>query len=155
MSITIYTLDGQTKLFPIDKFLRKAVTEWLGYPAVKFYTTENGEDETNTFLPDTIVFAIPYIPDDSRGADMFKACEQGDVKEVNKLISQCANVNVRDNDMYTPLHYVTSKGYDTIVDILLKNGADIDVQNNDGDSPYDYAEDGGFHTIVNMLRTVN
>ena len=135
MSITIYTADGRTKQFKIDKFLRKAVTEWLGYPAVKFYTTENGEDETNTFSPDDVVFAIPYTPDKSLDDDIFKACKKGDVEKVEDLISRCADVNATNENLNTPLHYASLFGHRQVVTILLNNGADINAKNDQMKTP--------------------
>ena len=136
MSLTIYTLDGQNKLFPNDKSLRKAVTEWLGYPAVKFYTTENGEDETNTFSPDDVVFALPYIPDKSLDDDIIKASRKGNTEEVEDLISRCADINAKNDQMKTPLHNAASIGkylhnaasirkYSICV-LLMSNGARIE-----------------------------
>jgi len=135
MSLTIYTLDGQNKLFPNDKSLRKAVTEWLGYPAVKFYTTENGEDETNTFSPDDVVFALPYIPDKSLDDDIIKASRKGNTEEVEDLISRCADVNATNENLNTPLHYASLFGYHQVATILLNNGADINAKNDQMKTP--------------------
>ena len=151
MSITIYTLDGQTKQFKIDKSLRTLVTEWLGYPAVKFYTTENGEDATNTFSPGDVVFAIPYTPDKSLDDDIFKACCKGNAEEVADLISRCANVNATNEYMTTPLHLVSSEGHDPIVDILLKNGANINATNKYMRTPLHNASSEGHNSIVDIL----
>jgi ankyrin repeat protein len=148
MSITIYTADGRTKQFKIDKLLRAAVTEWLGYPAVKFYTTENGEDETNTFSPDDVVFAIPYIPDKSLDADIIEASRTGKIDEVEDLISRCADVNARNEDMNTPLHFASGEGHITVIDMLLKNGADINITNNDMYSPLHFAS---YEEVIDML----
>ena len=151
MSLTIYTLDGQNKLFPNDKSLRKAVTEWLGYPAVKFYTTENGEDEINTFSPDDVVFALPYIPDKSLNDAIFKACEEGNAKEVNALISQCADVNATNEHNDTPIHWGSAYGHDSVVDMLLKNGADVNASNEPMDTPINLASIHGHDSVVEML----
>ncbi len=151
MNLTFYTSDGRTKQFPNDKFLRQAVTEWLGYPAVKFYTTKNGEGEINTFSPDDVVFALPYTPDKSLGPDIFKACGKGYVEEVNDLISRCANVNATDELMYTPLHFASFKGHDSVVDILLKNGADVNATNKNMNTPLYYASLKGHDSVVEML----
>ena len=151
MSITIYTADGQTKQFKIDKSLRTLVTEWLGYPAVKFYTTENGEDETNTFSPDDVVFAIPYTPDDSLDGAIFQACKDGNTEEVADLISQCADVNATDEDMDTPLHCASYNGHDKIVDILLKNGADVNATNPYMNTPLFWASYNGHDSVIDIL----
>ena len=151
MSITAYTADGQNKLFKIDKFLRAAVTEWLGYPAVKFYTTENGEDETNTFSPDDVVFAIPYTPDKSLDRAIFKACKKGNFEEVKDLISRCADVNATNEHNDTPIHWGSAYGHDSVVDMLLKNGADVNASNEQTDTPLHWASIHGHDSVVDIL----
>ena len=151
MNLTVYTADGQNKLFKIDKFLRAAVTEWLGYPAVKFYTTENGEDETNTFSPDDVVFAIPYTPDKSLDADIFEACKKGNFEKVNDLISGCADVNATNEKLNTPLHYASLFGDDSVVDILLTNGANVNATNKNMETPLHIASVRGLDSVVDIL----
>ena len=151
MSITIYTADGRTKQFKIDKYLRKAVTEWLGYPAVKFYTTENGEDETNTFSPDDVVFAISYIPDKSLDNDIIKACEKGNIEEVENLISRCADVNATNEYMTTPIHSASYGGYDAVVALLLDQGADASAVDDTKWTPLHFAASNGYDSVIDIL----
>lgn len=147
MSISVYTLDGKNKRFVIDEYTRNEVTNWLGYPAVKFYTTENGEDETNTFYPDTSVFAIPFTHNKSLDRDIICASLVGNSEEVQFLISKYADVNasyvflkntchdgtIRDGSLgtitgisyCTPLFMACATGNNVIVDILLKAGANV------------------------------
>ena len=151
MSITIYTLDGRIKQFKIDKYLRKAVTEWLGYPHVKLYTTETGEDVTNTFSPDDVVFALPYTPDDRICNDIIKACKDGNTEEVEDLISRGANVNATNEYMVTPIHWASYGGHDSVVDMLLKNGANVNAINDNMNTPLHYASSFGHDSVIDIL----
>jgi len=151
MSINVYTPDGQNKIFEFGDFSRKVVAEWLGYPAVKFYTTENGEDELTTILPDTTVFAIPYIPDKSLDADITKACEDGNIDEVMDLISRCADVNAKCRYLSTPLHWASLNGHALVVDILLKNGADVNATNSFTQTPLMFASNNETDLVETML----
>ena len=42
-----------------------------------------------------------------------------DLKGVKKLLELGANVNVQDNDLWTPLHVATACGSKEIVEVLL------------------------------------
>lgn len=53
------------------------------------------------------------------------ACKRNYLDIVTTLISKGANVNLRDNRMRTPLHYIISD--DVVVEELLKNGADVNI----------------------------
>ena len=151
MNITFYTADGRTKQFLIDKSLRKAVTEWIGYPAVKLYTTENGEDETNTFSPDDVVFALPYTPDKNLDPDIIKACKEGNAEEVKDLISRCADVNARDFMNSTPLHLASLTEHSSIVDMLLKSGANVNATDQWNVTPLRFASFVGHDSVVDIL----
>ena len=151
MSITIYTADGQNKIYDFGDFSRKVVAEWLGYPGVKFYNIENGEDELTTILPDTTVFAIPFTPDKSLDDDILKASEDGNIDEVNDLISRRADVNAKDEYMYTPLHFASLRGHASVVDILLKNGANVNAITESMYTPRHWASLNKHFSVVAIL----
>lgn len=49
----------------------------------------------------------------------------GNSSIVTELILNGYNVNIKDNDWLTPLHWACLGGHSNVVDILLQNGADI------------------------------
>lgn len=63
---------------------------------------------------------------------IFRACIVGDVKQVKKMISDGADVNVKDDYGCTPLHMSVKNP--EITKLMLKNGADTDCQENKGGS---------------------
>ena len=42
--------------------------------------------------------------------DLIKACRQGDITQVKKALEKGANVNIIDQEGYTPLHYAARFG---------------------------------------------
>ena len=67
---------------------------------------------------------------------------------VKLLIENKADVNAKDNDDTTPLHYAKSV---TIAKLLINNGADINVKDKSGYNPLDKAQNRGNSDVVTML----
>jgi ankyrin repeat protein len=68
-------------------------------------------------------------------------------KMVRLLLKHGANVNIKDEYGYAPLHYAVESGDLRIVSILVDAGARTNVKDNDGDTPlhltwHVYTEDG-------------
>ncbi len=99
-----------------------------------------------------IVFALflllnKYFPQ-RKGIDeqLLDASKYGNVEVVEALISKGADVNARDENGATPLHYAIANEYKNIVYVLLKHGADFKIEDKDGIAPlhiaaYMYNED--------------
>lgn len=83
--------------------------------------------------------------------DITVAAANGDIKTVQDLIDNGIDVNTRDGDSRTPLHYAASKGYKDIIEILLKNGADATQSTIKGNTPLHMAASKGFNDIVEIL----
>ncbi|NXR82041.1 PP16B inhibitor, partial [Pycnonotus jocosus] len=60
---------------------------------------------------------------------------------VKLLLSHGANVNAKDNELWTPLHAAATCGHINLVKILIQHGADLLAVNADGNMPYDLCED--------------
>ena len=73
------------------------------------------------------------------------------------LLSASADVNAKDNDGKTPLHYASSEwdcDVDKVVDvaqILLSAGADLNANNNNGETPLHSAV---YHLNSNIVQTL-
>ena len=68
---------------------------------------------------------------------------------VEYLISKGANVDAKDNDSWTPLHFAANNHRPEIVKYLVSKGANKNIKNTDGKTPYDYAD---IDEIKNILK---
>ena len=69
---------------------------------------------------------------------------------------RAANVNAKDSDGQTPLHWVVSKSVSSfdrsVMEWLLRNGADVNAVDNHGSTPLDWAEFAGLEELAGSLR---
>ena len=83
------------------------------------------------------------------------ACRNGMLKVVKWLIDCKADLNVFDDEKFTPLHRMAIVGNIEMVNVLLENGADIDVPDGRwGCSPLLFAAQEGKMEIVKINATV-
>jgi len=68
------------------------------------------------------------------------------------LISEGADIHVRDKKGCTALHLAASRGHRDIVECLLREGADISVRNKKGKTPVDLARN---NTIRELIRNAH
>ena len=61
--------------------------------------------------------------------DLFAAVEKGDLKTTGFLISNGANIEIKDNNGATPLHIASGEGHLKILEILISHGSCIFYQN--------------------------
>ncbi len=71
----------------------------------------------------------------------FKCCIDDSPDILKLLIKYGANVNVCDNDMWTPLHAAATCANLEICKILILNKAELLAVNTDGNMPYDICDD--------------
>ncbi|GFU57296.1 hypothetical protein NPIL_316821, partial [Nephila pilipes] len=83
--------------------------------------------------------------------ELFNAVKHNNLSEIEKRISEGVILNVKSTDNVTPLHYACWKGYQDIVNILLKNKADPNASGKDGSSPLHYAAKFNHFAIVKVL----
>ena len=88
--------------------------------------------------------------DDS--ANIFSASQRGNTEDVERFISEGADVNKKDNNGDSPIHLSALYGRTETVKLLLDRGATIDVKNNNaGNTPIHLASRYGYIETVKLL----
>ena len=82
---------------------------------------------------------------------LFWAINNNHTEIVELLIANGANINVRDNDGYTPLYSAVSWGNKEVVKLLIANGADVNGKIKDGWTPLHRAAYQGEKEAVKLL----
>ena len=81
---------------------------------------------------------------------MIEAGRRGDKEFVELLISAGADVNAKNNDGDTPLHFAASRDYKK-VQMLLSAGADVNAKDKNGDTPLHRAAKNDHKEIAELL----
>lgn len=90
-----------------------------------------------------------YAKDDA----LLKASVRGNLRDVQKLIRDGANVNYADYEDYTPLRAAIRHRHFHIVRKLIKKGANINYVNKNGHTPLDEARSLGLEFIEHELQS--
>ncbi|MHC4630332.1 MAG: ankyrin repeat domain-containing protein, partial [Planctomycetota bacterium] len=78
--------------------------------------------------------------------------EAGDKNGVIKsLIANRADVNTKDQDGETPLHYAAEHGDKHVAELLIANGADVNAKNNNDETPLHCATRWGYKDVIKLL----
>ena len=68
------------------------------------------------------------------------------------LLLTKANVNAKDKNDQTPLHWAATKGREDVAELLLANKAVVDAKDKAGQTPLHYAVFGGHEDVEDLLR---
>ena len=83
---------------------------------------------------------------------LHRAAAAGEIEQVKLLISEGADVNVKNDEGLTPLHYAAFKGHKEIVELLLAHGADVNIGGADYNrTAAEFAMQSNHREIVQLL----
>ena len=94
---------------------------------------------------------VAYSMKETLNEQLFKALQQNNTEEAEKLINAGANVNSKDELGVSPLHWAALNNNSKLVRFLLKNGANVNSAAVDGDTPLQTAVILGHTDIVKLL----
>ena len=80
-----------------------------------------------------------------------QAVIRGDFSAVKALLAAGVDVDARDANNNTELHWAADTGHDVMVSLLIQATASLNVQNNDGDTPLHLSAKAGHVTVVSLL----
>ncbi|XP_024880819.1 uncharacterized protein LOC112460398 isoform X1 [Temnothorax curvispinosus] len=83
--------------------------------------------------------------------DINIAASNGNIQAIRRLLKGGVDVNDKDIDGRTPLHYAVNSGQVSVVNILLENGADVTRVTNKGNTPLHTATFKGYKEFVEVL----
>lgn len=86
-----------------------------------------------------LLFSVSLAKNNELNKKLLEAIKKSDVQLVQKLVKKGADINFKDKNGSTPLHYAAVYGNMKIVKYLVKNGADVCARNNKGVDPFSYA----------------
>ncbi|XP_069497552.1 acyl-CoA-binding domain-containing protein 6 [Ambystoma mexicanum] len=84
--------------------------------------------------------------------NIFDYCRENSIDRVTHAIrSKAIDVNVKDEEGRTLLHWACDRGHHELVSVLLQHKADINSQDNEGQTALHYASSCEFLDIVDIL----
>jgi hypothetical protein len=83
--------------------------------------------------------------------ELFIAVMSGDAPKVKELLSKGANVNARDENGQTPLHWAAIHGRVDVARLLLEHGADVNARDENGQTPLRWAAIHGHVDVARLL----
>ena len=83
---------------------------------------------------------------------LLRACSQGKLDLAKELVSKGANVNVKSNNGFTPLHRAAQHGYIKLVEFLLGKGVNPSPKTKDNITPFDLAKANGHKEIAAIFK---
>lgn len=100
-----------------------------------------------------LLFVGPSASYADTGQELIQAVKNRDIAKATELLTQRADVNIKDDRGVTVLMSASAQGDIEIVKILLANGADVNVKGYDGDySALVAASESDHSEIVELLK---
>lgn len=101
-----------------------------------------------------VFFLFPIWSESSLTATagpLHDAAKEGDLKRIQTLIEKGTNINAKDENDLTALHYAAIEAHRSIGELLVDNGANVNAQNQKGWAPLHHAVFHGKKEIVEVL----
>ncbi len=94
-------------------------------------------------------FFEPWL--EQRAASLPQAVAEGDIRLVESLLSDGADVKERDGRGQTALHLAAANGHKALVELLIAQGADVNAKGIGGGTPLHRASRPGYRDVVELL----
>ncbi|MBQ7607068.1 MAG: ankyrin repeat domain-containing protein, partial [Desulfovibrionaceae bacterium] len=97
------------------------------------------------------IFAALLLLNGQAQADIWESVEKGDVQAVKTYLAKGTDVNTKNKDKDTPLHWAARNGYTEVAKLLIDKGADVNAKNEDGHTPLHWAARNGYTEVAKLL----
>jgi len=87
--------------------------------------------------------------------EFMAAAEEGNIKEIQRLIGEGIDIDSKDEDGFTAIHWAAQEGFEEVTKILIQKGADINSQDEEGSPPLEVACLYNHFGIVKLLFNHN
>ncbi len=84
--------------------------------------------------------------------ELLKACEQGNLEDVEGLLEKDVNVNSKDKSGDSALIIATRNRHTEIAELLIANGANVNAKAENGITPLMAAAKHGYTEIKDLLK---
>ncbi|XP_049794271.1 cortactin-binding protein 2-like isoform X8 [Schistocerca nitens] len=97
------------------------------------------------------VSRLRRLSGEEKGRRLIEAAKVGAVSDVQTLLAAGADLEVRDSDGYTALHWAAERGHVDVARCLLEGGAEVDATNDSRTTPLHRAAQSGHAAVVRLL----
>jgi ankyrin repeat protein len=122
-----------------------AATDQENEPAIAAWEQWAKNSGKIKFTPDA---QLVYVPSTE---SLYQAVAKGDNEQVKSLISQGADINVKNGTGATPLHVAIANGKIETANLLIQKGADVNTKDIKGNTPLHAAAVKGDIKTANLL----
>ncbi|WMT84150.1 ankyrin repeat domain-containing protein [Wolbachia endosymbiont of Listronotus oregonensis] len=139
VDVNLKDSDGQTALHMASGGSHLDVVEYLASKGADIKAKDkDGKTPLDIAIDQKHDSIVKYLKQAQLNEQLLAAVKDSDFNEVQGLVNRGANVNAKDKDGKTPLHYA-SQSYHRLgmVKYLISKGAGIDVKDNSGGTPED------------------
>ncbi|XP_046987395.1 serine/threonine-protein phosphatase 6 regulatory ankyrin repeat subunit C-like [Schistocerca americana] len=91
------------------------------------------------------------LPGKESSRGLIQAAKEGAVEQLRMLLARGAKVGVRDEDMWTALHWAAERGHLEAVTCLMEGGAEVDVGDSRQNTPLHWAAYRGHVAVTRRL----
>ena len=150
--INVKSFIGETPLhFAASQGRKEAVVSLVTNGASLVARDDNGKTAHEIAIVNNHSGIAKYLDEKTIHKTLFQAAKDNDIHSLNKHIAANSNLNQKETDSWTALHFSAYYGYLEFAELLINNNASIDAKHNLGWTALHIASWQGHLEIVQTL----
>ncbi|MBI5206976.1 MAG: ankyrin repeat domain-containing protein, partial [Candidatus Firestonebacteria bacterium] len=146
---------GQTPLNIADENKYKEIEDYLVSKGAKFGLHNNPKDKSVNFKQmHKMIYNYKNDKTDII-VELYRALLNNDEDRVKYLINKGIDINTKDREGGSLLHYAVARNEKDIVEFIINKGADVDAKDIDGITPLHFAISKEYKEIIELLISKN